>query len=478
MKCHDQLGITFGYMKGSALIVEDQFIEANALRNILKKEGYPVLPIAHSVEDALQIMERHTPGIVLLDIHLRGALTGIDLAGSLREKNIPFVYLSANSDKPVVDAAIATKPYGFLVKPFKEKDVLVMLDVAAFLHQHSLDPHAGRHPRMTDEQDRTGGNEFPNIIGRSLPFLEALKNVRIVGPSETSVLILGESGTGKELIAQAIHLISARKAKPLVVVNCATLPANLIEAELFGHEKGVFTGALEKRTGKFEQADGGTIFLDEIGELSPDLQIKFLRVLQEKEIEPIGGQRRKINIRVIAATNRKLEDEMVAGRFRMDLYYRLNVFPISLPPLRERKEDIVLLANHFLRIYACKEKKVITGLADHVAKELLNYAWPGNVRELENLMERSVLLATGELITISPLPPNARNNLFAGSEDRVKTMTENERDHILTALEKCHWKIYGKGGAAELLAINGTTLHSRMKKLGIERKDNAKDFHR
>ena len=457
-------------MKGVVLIVEDQFIEANNLRLILKKEGYSVLPIAHSVEDARQIIEQQTPGIVLLDIHLRGALTGIDLAGSLREKNIPFVYLSANSDKPVLDTAIATKPYGFLVKPFREKDVLVMLDVATYLHQHSLDPNTGRQTRITEGQDRTGGNEFSNIIGKSPSFLEVLKNVRIVGPSETSVLILGESGTGKELIAQAIHRISARKARPLVVVNCATLPANLIEAELFGHEKGAFTGAMDKRIGKFEQADGGTIFLDEIGELPLDLQVKFLRVLQEKEIEPIGGQKRKINIRVIAATNRKLEDEMAAGRFRMDLYYRLNIFPISMPALRERKEDILVLASHFLRIFAAKEKKVITGLADHVMRDMLNYAWPGNVRELENLMERSVLMAGDEIITLSPLPPNARKNPPAGMEDRVKTMTENERDHILTALEKCHWKIYGKGGAAELLEINGSTLHSRMKKLGIEKR--------
>jgi two-component system, NtrC family, response regulator HydG len=457
-------------MKGVVLIVEDQFIEANNLRLILKKEGYSVLPIAHSVEDAREIMQQHTPEIVLLDIHLRGALTGIDLAGSLREKNIPFVYLSANSDRLILDTAIATKPYGFLVKPFREKDILVMLDVATYLHQHSLDSSAGRQTRVLNGQDRTGENEFSNIIGKSPPILEVLKNVRIVGPSETSVLILGESGTGKELIAQAIHRISARKTRPLIIVNCATLPANLIEAELFGHEKGAFTGALDKRIGKFEQADGGTIFLDEIGELPLDLQVKFLRVLQEKEIEPIGGQKRKINIRVIAATNRKLEDEMAAGRFRMDLYYRLNVFPIAMPPLRERKEDIVLLANHFLRIYAAKEKKVITGLADHVMRDMSDYAWPGNVRELENLMERSVLMAGDKIITISPLPANARKIPLTSSEDRVKTMTENERDHILTALEKCNWKIYGKGGAAELLEINGSTLHSRMKKLGIEKR--------
>jgi two-component system, NtrC family, response regulator HydG len=465
-------------MKGVVLIVEDQFIEANNLRLILRKEGYSVLPIAHSVEDARQIMRRHTPEIVLLDIRLRGDLTGIDLAGSLREKNIPFVYLSANSDKAVLDAAITTKPYGFLVKPFKDKDVLVMLDVATYLHQHRLDSDVGRQVPVVDLQNGIGQNEFSTIIGRSPLFLEVLKNVRIVGPSETSVLILGESGTGKELIAQAIHRISVRKTKPLVVVNCATLPANLIEAELFGYEKGAFTGALDKRIGKFEQAEGGTIFLDEIGELPLDLQVKFLRVLQEKEIEPIGGPKRKINIRVIAATNRNLEDEMAAGRFRMDLYYRLNVFPIALPALRERKEDIELLANHFLRVYAAKEKKVITGLTDQVVADLLNYSWPGNVRELENLMERSVLLAGGDIITTSPLPANARRGPQVGGEDRIKTIAENERDHILTALEKCNWKIYGKGGAAELLEINGTTLHSRMKRLGIERSGNGKNTDR
>src|SRR5882762_8097484 len=351
-------------MKAKVLIVEDQFIEANNLRLIMKKAGYSVFPIAYSVDDACQIMERQKPEIVLLDIRLQGALTGIDLARSLKKKNIAFVYLSANSDKQILDAAIATKPYGFLVKPFREKDVLVMLDVAWYLHQHNQESVSRTVHPAADVPALLPGDAFPHIIGQCPGFLEVLKNVRIVGPSETSVLILGESGTGKELIAQAIHRISPRQAKPLVVVNCATLPANLIEAELFGHEKGAFTGAQDKRVGKFEQADGGTVFLDEIGELPTDLQVRFLRVLQEKEIEPIGGQKRKINVRVIAATNRNLEEEMATGRFRMDLYYRLNVFPISLPPLRERKEDILPLANHFLNVYAQKENKLVSGLSD------------------------------------------------------------------------------------------------------------------
>lgn len=457
-------------MKSKILIVEDQFIEANNLQQILEKAGYSVFPIAHSVDDALQIMARRQPDIVLLDIRLQGELTGIDLALLLKEKDIAFVYLSANSDRQILDAAIATKPYGFLVKPFREKDVLIMLDVAWYLHQHHRESVGRADVPMKDMPGPLTITKFPGIIGESPNFLKVLENVKLVGPSETSVLILGESGTGKELVAQAIHRISPRREKPLIVVNCAALPAHLIEAELFGHEKGAFTGALEKRIGKFEQADGGTVFLDEIGELPPDLQMKFLRVLQEKEIESVGGRKRKINIRVIAATNRKLEKEMAAGRFRMDLYYRLNVFPITLPPLRQRKEDILLLADYFLQVYAKKQNKMITGLTDKVIKDMLDYSWPGNVRELENFMERCALLATGRFVTELPLPVSPKKGNTLDIEYRLKTMTENERDHILAALEQCGWKIYGKGGAAELLDMNTSTLQSRMKKLGIEKK--------
>jgi two-component system response regulator HydG len=457
-------------MKTKILIVEDQFIEANSLRLILKKAGYQVLPIAHSVDDALQVLEVQKPEIVLLDIRLQGALTGIDLARMLKNMNIPFVFLSANSDKQILDAAIATKPYGFLVKPFREKDVLVMLDVARYLHQHERDFADPKRVNTIAMPLPIPANELPAIIGQSPVFLEVLKNAGIVGPSDTSVLILGESGTGKELIAQLTHCFSSRRKKPLIAVNCATLPANLIEAELFGHEKGAFTGAVDKRIGKFEQADGGTVFLDEIGELSTDLQAKFLRVLQEREIEPVGGRKRKIDVRVIAATNRKLEDEVAAGRFRIDLYYRLNVFPITLPSLRERKEDIPLLARHFLQKFSSRSNKTITGLSDQVVKDMLAYQWPGNVRELENVMERSVLLAAGPTITTLQLPGNTSIRLSADSGGRLKTIMENERDHILTILEKCSWRVYGSGGAAEILAIKPSTLFSRMKKLGLGKK--------
>ena len=447
-------------MKPSVLIVEDQFIEANNLKQILTQAGYEVLPIAYSVADARATITVKHPDLVLLDIRLQGPLTGIDLAKDLKKRNIAFVYLSANSNRKVLDQAIETKPYGFLVKPFREKDVLVMLDVAAYLHEHNRELEVSS-PLRDDKAVET----FTWIIGKSKKFQEALEHVKIVGKSDTSVLILGESGTGKELIAQAVHRLSPRKDKPLIVVNCGALPPNLIESELFGHEKGVFTGAIDKRIGKFEQADGGSIFLDEVGELPMDLQAKFLRVLQEKEIEPIGGKRKKVDIRVIAATNRNLEDELLAGRFRVDLYYRLSVFPITLPPLRDRKEDILLLAQYFLDKYARRENKVITGIADHVGAELLTYPWPGNVRELEHLMERSVLLAAGPVIE-SVFLPFKRQVPLKGT-DQVKSIVENERDHILAALVECDWKIYGKGGAAELLDINPSTLTSRIRKLNI-----------
>jgi two-component system response regulator HydG len=458
-------------MKAKILIVEDQFIEANNLKLILKKAGYTVCSIARSVKEALTVIEEEKPELVLLDIQLKGKLTGIDLANILRERNIAFVFLSANSDEAILKEASATKPYGFLVKPFREKDVLVMLDVAWYLHQHQLELM-----QLNDLPVASSGktNEFPEIIGTSEPFRKVLEHIKIVAPSETSVLIQGESGTGKELIAMAIHRLSLRKNNALIIVNCAALPASLIESELFGHEKGAFTDAFEKRTGKFEQADGGTIFLDEIGELPLELQVKFLRVLQEKEVEPIGGKRKQINVRVIAATNRNLEEEMAAGRFRMDLYYRLNVFPIFIPPLRARKDDILPIAQLFLLHYAAKERKAIQGFSDEAARSILAYPWPGNVRELENYMERAVLLTTGKMVSNLNLPVVKAKLQLTDDPDQVKSMDENERDHIVMVLNRCNWKIYGEGGAAELLLINGSTLSSRMKKLGISKKSMLK----
>jgi len=451
------------------LIVEDQFIEANNMQGILEREGYKVTGIARSVPIALKMIEKEQPDMVMLDILLQGNLTGIDLAAKLREMKIAFVYLSANSNKQILDAAKATKPYGFLVKPFRAKDVLVMLDVAWYLHKQ-VEEEIKNKEAFFKNGGLHGAGELKEIIGNSPAVANILNNVKIVSQSDTAVLILGESGTGKELIAQAIHRLFSRKNKPLVVVNCGALPSNLIESELFGHEKGSFTGAFNKRIGKFEQADGGTIFLDEIGELPLDLQVKFLRVLQEKEIERIGGTAKKVDVRIIAATNRNLEEEISAGNFRLDLYYRLNIFPILLPPLRERRGDILLLAEYFLNKYAAKQGKTITGFSDEVISTMLSYSWPGNVRELENMMERSVLLSMGTLINSLVLPKDKGKPSIEIEVDRVKTIEENERDHILSTLALCDWKVYGEGGAAELLNINVSTLNSRMKKLGIDKK--------
>ncbi|MDO6431154.1 sigma-54 dependent transcriptional regulator [Flavitalea sp. BT771] len=460
-------------MNTRVLIVEDEFIEANNLQEILEVAGYMVTGIARSVSTALNLIDKLRPDIVMLDIQLQGNLTGIDLAVKLRGMKIPFLYLSANSNKSILDAAKATQPYGFLVKPFRSKDVLVMLDVALYLHKQAEEA-VKRKETLARSPLAASGQPLKEIIGGSAVMADVLNNVRIVSQSDTAVLILGESGTGKELIAQAIHRLSNRKDKALIVVNCAALPGNLIESELFGHEKGSFTGAFTRRIGKFEQADGGTIFLDEVGELPLDLQVKFLRVLQEKEIERVGGTTRMVDVRIIAATNRNLEEEISKNRFRLDLYYRLNIFPIVLPPLRERQSDILPLAHYFLKKYASKRGKEITGFSDEVINMLRAYSWPGNVRELENIIERSVLLAMGSLITNLALPKDKAKDVPLVDENRVKTIEENERDHIVSILMKCGWKVYGEGGAAELLDINVSTLNSRMKKLGIEKKNYMK----
>ncbi|SDF60166.1 DNA-binding transcriptional response regulator, NtrC family, contains REC, AAA-type ATPase, and a Fis-type DNA-binding domains [Dyadobacter soli] len=453
-------------MEDTLLIVEDQFIEANNLKIILLKADYHVLPIARSVDDALAIIDRQVPDLVLLDIFLKGERTGIDLAHILKARGIAFVYLSANSDKSVFTAAKMTGPYGFLIKPFRERDVLAMLDIAWYHHSQKVMVKDNEAKPKKTSNNPVRDRELKKIVGESGAIQALLKNVETVADTNVPVLLLGESGTGKELIAKFIHELSERRSGKLIVVDCAAMPPHLVESELFGHEKGSFTGATEKRIGKFEQADGGTVFLDEIGELPLDLQVKFLRVLQEMEIEPIGGKRKKVNIRILAATNRNLEEEMANGRFRMDLYYRLNIFPINLPALRDRKSDIMPLAVYFLEMNAAKFGKNITGFSDEVRQTLTHYDWPGNVRELENLIIRAILLCHGNQIGEVQVPgPSVTGETSKGL--RVKTMTESERDHILAALRQCNWKIYGPGGAAELLAINGSTLKSRMKKLGI-----------
>ncbi|WP_426667386.1 sigma 54-interacting transcriptional regulator [Mucilaginibacter sp. McL0603] len=316
------------------------------------------------------------------------------------------------------------------------------------------------------EQIHTSIND--EIIGSSPCIQEVYNHISQVAKSTSTVLLMGETGTGKELIARAIHMSSSRADKLMVKVNCAALPANLIESELFGHERGSFTGATERRVGKFELANNGTLFLDEIGEMPLELQVKLLRAIQEREIERVGGKQTiKVNVRIIAATNRELEKEVDAGRFRLDLFYRLNVFPINLPPLRERKEDIIDLAMAFLDRYSRNNGKKITSISQKVRKELLNYYWPGNIRELEHLMERSVLMTNDSSLKEIFLPKKNLYEKDTREDFSFKTIKENERDHILTTLKKCGGKLSGVGGAAKFLGVPISTLRSRLIKLQI-----------
>jgi len=314
-------------------------------------------------------------------------------------------------------------------------------------------------------------NNFEEIVSKSRVFHKVLQQIEQVASTAATVLILGESGTGKELVARAIHNLSNRCKRPLVKVNCATLPSNLIESELFGHEKGAFTGALDRKIGRFELADGGTIFLDEIGELPYDLQAKLLRVLQEGEFERLGNPKTmKVNVRIIAATNRNLQAAILKKEFREDLFYRLNVFPIFCPPLRERKDDIPLLVKHFLHKFENKMSKKISRVSSKVMESLMEYDWPGNIRELENIIERAMIMNIGESLEHGDWIPAHKSYEEKQSGDQTYLRLDDvERQHILETLKKVNWKVSGDKGAAKILGLNPTTLEAKMKKLGIKR---------
>jgi transcriptional regulator with GAF, ATPase, and Fis domain len=330
------------------------------------------------------------------------------------------------------------------------------------------------------QEEITKEHNFEEIVGNSKAIVEALDRVATVAPTDSTVLILGETGCGKELIARAIHSHGSRKNRPLVKVNCGAIPTGLVESELFGHMKGAFTGALERRTGRFELADGGTLFLDEVSELPLETQVKLLRVLQEHEFEPLGSSRTmRVNVRIIAASNRDLEKAVQEGRFRADLYYRLNVLPITVPPLRERRSDIPLLTAFFVERFARQFGKQITGVAQDTMELLSRYDWPGNIRELQNVIERAVVLSKGPVLRLgSDLLParnaapgeqvvSLSNQQSAGNAH--STLEQVEKRYILNILEQTSWVIEGDRGAAKILDLHPNTLRSRMKKLGIDR---------
>jgi two-component system NtrC family response regulator len=447
------------------LIVDDEKVQREILEGFLVKQGYGAAA-AEDGQKGLKEFKRGAFDLVLTDYRMPG-MDGIELLKEVRRLNPEAVVVMMTAYGTVETAVSAMKEgaYDYLTKPIDLDELLLM--VQRIEKEVGLD----RENRALKEQLREKF-KVDFIISTSRRLEEALNLAGRVAQSQATVLILGESGTGKELIARAIHYSSPRADKPFVKVNCATLPENLLESELFGHEKGAFTGAAARRVGRFEQADQGSIFLDEIGDLSPSLQMKLLRVLQEKEFERVGSnQTIKSDVRVIAATNRNLEESIKKGTFREDLYYRLNVVTISLPPLRERKEDIPLLVEHFLKKYNRENKKAVTSLSKEAKDLLLQYDYPGNVRELENFIERAVVLCRGDTLTVQDLPLNLRQSKAEaalggarGGRSLPEALEEIERQWIVRALER-------SGGvqtkAAEELGISERVLRYKMKKYGL-----------
>jgi formate hydrogenlyase transcriptional activator len=420
------------------------------------------------IYDVDELMQHPHPSYMARFWHGRGIRELIGFPLKAANENVGALWLLLSVKKTLTDFQLA------LFKGFCSQIAVALLNIRANDQIAKQLTEINQYKHQLEEENSYllkeigGGHDFKELIGSAPAMQEVFHLISRVADSRSTVILLGETGTGKELIARAIHDGSPRRDKMMIKVNCAALPEHLIESELFGHEKGSFTGAIERKIGKFELANNGTLFLDEIGELPLDLQVKLLRVLQEREIERIGGRGTiPVDVRIIAATNRNIEKEVAERRFRADLYYRLNVFPIVVPPLRDRKADIPLLAGYFIERYSKYAGKRITGISEKLQQAMMAYDWPGNVRELEHLIERSILLTSGHILKESHIPgaepePGRR-------QDHFKTMEENERDHILSALKKCNGKISGPGGAAELLDIHVSTLNARIRKLGIKK---------
>jgi len=415
------------------------------------------------------------------------------LPDEISSRLFPCLMEAINSDQPVlleytVDVPRGTKTFeASMVRCNEDKILTIVRDITERKESEISLRKALQEVKLLKDQlheeniylqeEIRLASDFGEIIGNSEPLKRVLQQVEQVAPIDTTVLILGETGTGKELLAHAIHKHSKRKERTFVKVNCAALPAPLIESEFFGHEKGAFTSADVRRIGRFEIATGGTIFLDEVGELALELQAKLLRVLEEGEFERVGGSRTlKVDVRVIAATNRNLEEAVRQGTFRSDLYYRLRIFPITLPPLRERRDDIPVLVRHFVKQLSQKFGKSVEAVSQEVMTTLKNYPWPGNIRELRNVIERAVIITKGPKLRITDSLEAASASLHRGDAalfpvptQSFETLEKSEYDLILRTLKNVHWKVEGPGGAAEILDIHPSTLRTRMRKLGIER---------
>jgi len=449
--------------KPRILVVDDEESIRMMLRAVLEEEGYEIIEAADGPE-AVKAVEQNPLDLILLDIRMT-TMDGIETLTEIRKISpfVPVLMMTAYATVKTAVEALKAGAFEYLAKPLDIEELKILV-------QKALEYYRLREENLTLKERLGSRFDFSRIIGKGRKMKELFDFLAQVAPSEATVLILGESGTGKELVANAIHHNSPRTQQPFVKVACAALPETLLESELFGHEKGAFTGAIARREGRFQAAHRGTIFLDEVGEMSPAIQTKLLRVLQEREFEPVGSSRTaKVDVRVIAATNKDLGKEIKEGRFREDLFYRLNVIPIHLPPVRERKEDIPALANHFLSLYREKNKKEIKEISPKALDLLIRHDWPGNIRELENCLERAVIVARGELIAPADLPP-AIQNLPAGKEDAEIpfpagiSLQEAEKALILKTLEDAGGN---RSRAAEILGINRRTLQMKLKEYGM-----------
>jgi len=438
--------------KFKTLIVDDEVIIRESLRDWLSDVGHQVLTAENGLQ-ALEIIEKEKPGIVFADLVMPG-MDGIELLKRTKEisPDIDVVIITAYGSIPTAINAMREGAYDYIEKPFCPERAELLVDKLVE-HQRLIEENISLHQKLEERY------QFENIIAKSSEMRQVIEIIKVVAKSNATVLVAGESGTGKELIARALHSQSYRKDKPFVAVSCAALPESLLESELFGHEKGAFTGAHAQRKGKFEAANRGTLFMDEIGEMSANIQVHLLRVLEEKEFARVGGNELiKVDVRVISATNKDMKQAIANSQFREDLYYRLNVVPIELPPLRERKEDIPLLAQHFLKKFAVENQKEIIDFSPEATDFLLKYKWPGNVRELENAIERAVILAKSPYIEATDL---AQENLpMTHSVPPGGSLKEVERERILSVLNETGGN---RSETARILGISRATLYNKIR---------------
>jgi DNA-binding NtrC family response regulator len=462
-------------------VIDDESSIRESLSNLLRSAGMKVQAFS-SAQEFLSNWPREIPSCLVLDIQLPG-ISGLDLQQELAgdDAQIPIIFMTGYGDIPTTVRAMKAGAIEFLTKPFRDGDLLSAVDQA--IRRGDQTNRANNTPTRKPPylENRPGGEIiFPALVGNSTALRNVLQQVETVAPSDSTVLILGETGTGKELIASAVHQRSRRRDKPLIRVNCTSIPRELFESEFFGHSNGAFTGAIKDRTGRFEAAAGGTLFLDEVGEIPLELQSKLLRVLQEKSYERVGEETtRRANVRIVAATNRELKKEVDAGRFREDLYYRLNVFPLRVAALRERKEDIPQLARYFIELLTNELGCPKPRLTRAGIETLQCYDWPGNIRELRNVIERAVISnrgdalefdvpETGSSLDLSSFGPRDLDQVEPEYLTEVE-MRHRARENIFAVLQKASWKIKGVDGAAELLGVKPTTLSSRIEKMGLKR---------